>query len=75
MTVHQGAHPNEAEKIEPAEVISFLIAFLMQTHKGGGRGGGGGVRTELIYYLFLELVMNHLLLCYVAWIAFTFRNL
>ena len=60
MTVHQGAHPNVAEKIEPAEVTSFLIAFLMQTHKGGGRGGGG-VRTELIYYLFLELVMNHLL--------------
>lgn len=40
MTVHQGAHPNEAEKIEPAEVTSFLIAFLMQTHKGGGEGGG-----------------------------------
>lgn len=59
MTVHQGTHPNEAEKIEPAEVTSFLIAFLMQTHKGGGRGGG--VRTELIYHLFLELVMNHLL--------------
>ena len=74
MTVHQGAHPNEAEKIEPAEVTSFLIAFLMQTHKGGGEGRGR-VRTELIYYLFLELVMNHLLLCYVAWIAFTFRNL
>ena len=62
MTVHQCAHPNEAEKIEPAEVTSFLIAFLMQKHKGGLRGGrGGGVSTELIYYLFLELVMNHLL--------------
>ena len=42
MTVHQCAHPNEAEKIEPAEVTSFLIAFLMQKHKGGLRGGGGG---------------------------------
>ena len=30
MTVHQGAHSNEAEKIVPAEVTSFLIAFLMQ---------------------------------------------
>ena len=26
MTVHQGAHPNVAEKIAPAEVTSFLVA-------------------------------------------------
>lgn len=51
MTVHQGAHPNEAEKIEPAEVTSFLIAFLMQTHKGGGEGGGElGLSLSTIYF-------------------------
>ena len=51
MTVHQGAHPNVAEKIEPAEVTSFLIAFLMQTHKGGGRGGVElGLSLSTIYF-------------------------
>lgn len=53
MTVHQCAHPNEAEKIEPAEVTSFLIAFLMQKHKGGLRGGGGvelGLSLSTIYF-------------------------